>query len=597
MLLAGAWLLAQTKPVFRTGLDIVELDVSVLDKDGHPVLGLTAQDFTVLEEKVSRPIVAFDAVNVEPPVAPPAAWMRDVTPDVDTNSFDNRRLFVIVLDDANIWWDPSPLGGVAALHALRETKVIAKSIIDKLGPQDLASIVFTRDNRYSQDFTGDRTRLLAAVDRFLLGFKADKLYDIYAVKAIRAAAEYLIAVPGRRKALIDISCGPNTSTADLDSAGLEMVKIFEMAQRANVNVHTFYPGCSYGSKRLEFLRVVAEETGGRTNLEHGDSESVVQQVFRETSSYYLLGYQPSDATKIRHVQVLVDRPGVTVNARRMTYPVKVETPERGAPPAKSALAMSGVLPLANLPMRVSAAPFAVPGAKSATVIVVAGVREPGPSSGVNTRGSEEVEVQVRAFTVEGTARGVVAMRAHASSIAGPDGDVVFDVPARIDLAPGRYEIRVGVHSPRVDKDASVYTIVDVPDFSKAPLSLSGIVVHSNAASTADASPAIAALTPLMPTTARDFQLDDDVQTFVRVYQGGGSAPAGVIVRTRILDDHDTVVSAWQRTLPASAFGPGRAADIRDRLRLAPLAPGRYLLTIEASLGSHAARRDVQFSVR
>jgi len=94
-LIAGSALLAQQTPVFHAGVDAIELDVTVVDKDGQPIRGLQQSDFTVLEEKSPRPIVAFDAVNVDPPVVPTAKWMRDVTPDVDTNSFENRRLFVI----------------------------------------------------------------------------------------------------------------------------------------------------------------------------------------------------------------------------------------------------------------------------------------------------------------------------------------------------------------------------------------------------------------------------------------------------------------------------------------------------------------------
>ena len=37
-------------PTFRTGVDAVQLDVSVLDKDRRPVRRLTAADFTVLED-------------------------------------------------------------------------------------------------------------------------------------------------------------------------------------------------------------------------------------------------------------------------------------------------------------------------------------------------------------------------------------------------------------------------------------------------------------------------------------------------------------------------------------------------------------------
>jgi len=55
---------AQQLPTFHTGVDAVQLDVSVLDKDRRPVRGLTAADFTILENGKPRPIVAFSAVEL-----------------------------------------------------------------------------------------------------------------------------------------------------------------------------------------------------------------------------------------------------------------------------------------------------------------------------------------------------------------------------------------------------------------------------------------------------------------------------------------------------------------------------------------------------
>ena len=52
---AGQQLPPVQPPTFRTGVDAVQLDVSVLDKDRRPVRGLTAADFTVLENSKPRP--------------------------------------------------------------------------------------------------------------------------------------------------------------------------------------------------------------------------------------------------------------------------------------------------------------------------------------------------------------------------------------------------------------------------------------------------------------------------------------------------------------------------------------------------------------
>ena len=44
------------QPTFRSGIDVVQVDVSVLDRSRVPVRGLTAADFIVLEDGKPRPI-------------------------------------------------------------------------------------------------------------------------------------------------------------------------------------------------------------------------------------------------------------------------------------------------------------------------------------------------------------------------------------------------------------------------------------------------------------------------------------------------------------------------------------------------------------
>ena len=58
--------------IFRDRIDLVNLDVSVLDKDRRPVRGLKATDFTVLEDGKPQNIMAFLAVDVPEPEPPPA---------------------------------------------------------------------------------------------------------------------------------------------------------------------------------------------------------------------------------------------------------------------------------------------------------------------------------------------------------------------------------------------------------------------------------------------------------------------------------------------------------------------------------------------
>ena len=132
------------------------------DSNHRPVHGLTAADFTVLEDGQPQSIVQFTAVDITDPPPSPTTWLRDVAPDVNDNSITDRRVFVILLDDAMIPADPKMVNA---------TKEMARSLVNRLGPSDLAAVVFTLNNSHAQEFTSDRVRLRAAIDTFAPGFR------------------------------------------------------------------------------------------------------------------------------------------------------------------------------------------------------------------------------------------------------------------------------------------------------------------------------------------------------------------------------------------------------------------------------------------
>src|SRR5579862_3574257 len=173
MAFGGVWAAAapqapalQRPPTFRAGVDIVQVDVSVLDKNRRPVRGLTAADFTILEDGKPQPVVAFSPVDMpDPPAAPVVAgrtitWMRDVAPDVQTNDVASGRLFVLLVDDALIPQDPK---------IVDNARRIARAVVEQLGRGDRVAVVFSQEGHLAQGFTNDRQRLLAAVDRIDAG--------------------------------------------------------------------------------------------------------------------------------------------------------------------------------------------------------------------------------------------------------------------------------------------------------------------------------------------------------------------------------------------------------------------------------------------
>jgi len=176
--------------------------------------------------------------------------------------------------------------------------------------------------------------------------------------------------------------------------------------------------------------------------------------------------------------------------------------------------------------------------------------------------------------------------------------VPIDIPLRFDLAPGRHQLRLAVELSPSGLTGSVFADVEVPDFRKEAVSLSGVVLGEPADPTAGPEDReLDSLVPIRPTVRRTFTRDDHATAFLRVYQGGNKVPVPVALAVRIVDATDTAVLDTTQTLGPDRFDVTRAAECLLDLPLSRLPAGPYLLTFEATLGKRSVRRDVRFTVR
>jgi hypothetical protein len=158
-------------------------------------------------------------------------------------------------------------------------------------------------------------------------------------------------------------------------------------------------------------------------------------------------------------------------------------------------------------------------------------------------------------------------------------------------------VRASAASATSGLSGSVYGYVEVPDFSRDGVSLSGLAINATPAAGAGNLEAIDGLLPFAPTTRRAFATTDRVAAFVRVYQGGHEPAVPVTLVRRVIDTADRPVVEERATLEPEAFAAARSADAHFEIPVGRLAPGRYLLVIEATRGSHSVRRAVPFDVR
>jgi hypothetical protein len=432
---------------------------------------------------------------------------------------------------------------------------------------------------------------------------------------LEKVSNYLAAVPQRRKTLIYLSPGlsiPPVMSADRSPLGQQMLGAIGAAQRANVNFYPIDPcglrptgvpptsGCDPGPK-VEFLQTLAGNTGGKAIINTNDFEPGITQIFRENSSYYLLGYQPTnekaDGT-IRLLDVKVNRPDVEVWTRK-SYIAPKPPPKPGdkpvALPPAAVEALANIFPKPDVPLRVAIASFAQPGKDTATVTITLGVRQPAQAERI----VDDVDLLIATFTREGDARGS-SKEKIALNIPPPRRGTEFtryDLLAAVELKPGQYEMRISAHSAVLDKFGSVYVDVEVPDFAKAPLALSGVVLDATPGVPVAPANALNGIVPIVPTSEREFARFERVNAFVRVSQGGKAPLAPVTMTTRILDARGATTREQTDALAVQQFASARSADVRFPVPLNALAPGDYLLTFEASLGATTARRDVRFRVK
>lgn len=594
-------------PVFRAITNLVQLDVSVLDKNRQPVRGLTAADFTVLEDGKPQRLAAFSAVDVPPHASPTASWLDDIAPDVAVNTVPNRRLVVLVIDDKTV---------AQSLAGIKSAAAAARVVVDNLGPQDLMAVVFSLDNRGAQDFTADRAKLDAAIGRLQPGFGEGSvssiggcLCSVCSIDVLARVAEYLRAVPDRRKAIVYLSAGVPVNFADThswcgDTLRQAVDEVFRQAQIANANIYPvdvrglvvrtpdLYDRYG-GDLNLEYLQTMAHNTGGTPIINDNFPERVVSRVLTETGSYYIIGYVLSNPTKrggYRRLEVKVNRKSVEVRTRRMYY--EPPQPKRSTDPAPppAAIALSEILPARDLPLRATFAPFA--NGRGATVLATVDLE----ATPIVASSPESIDWKFSAFDPEGRPQESVQRTARVTTRA-VEGTVLYSLQSQLDLKPGRHELRFAVHRGESDKSGSVYASLDVPDFASAPLSMSGVAIELQPASGSILGDPIIGIVPVTPTARRDFAASDHVTAFVRVYQGGKPNMADVPVAVTILDVQDRKVFTSGETLAMDSFGTTRATDYRFDLPVSKLTAGEYLLTLDATLGKVTARRDVRFTVR
>jgi VWFA-related protein len=478
------------RPQFKTGVNLVEVDVIVTDRSGRPVKGLGKDDFEVFEDGRPVELASFSAFDL--PEAPENASIP--APDRSGSGYgsneqpEDGRVILVVLDDYHVSFDG---GRIAAVRS------VVRRLIERLGPSDQVAIIATSGRQSMQaEFTADKARLLAAVNNFFpqaefaatgvaerggggltpaaaaagprFGF-INEIKARWAMETMSNAAKALAEIPHRRKAVMLVSQGLSMSLEEIitnPSAGVAsqgMRDFIVTAQRSNVAIYTVDPcglvldqGCSNESR--DNLRSIAEGTGGFAVLNTNAPERGVDRMVAENGTYYLLGYYspapPNDGRRHR-IKVTARRPGVEIRARE-GY-VNSRRADKAQPATGADALAAAPIQTRGLTMRLSAVPVPLAGKPGSGLAIGVYLRSE------DAVGAGNVDFRIIAVDSEGKVR---ARQQFKSTFTLNQGAAArwTRFATRMDLAPGRYQIRLAAAAPS-GVQGSVFTEATVPKFT------------------------------------------------------------------------------------------------------------------------------------
>jgi VWFA-related protein len=497
----------------------------------------------------------------------------------------------------------------------------------------------TRDTRQQGDKIGD-------IDDQERGFQARNALD-----TIRNLATYLGNIRGRRKALVLFSEGIDYDIYDVfgtsqASTILDSTKdLIAAATRANVAIYGVDPrgltlmgddaieiqsfpddtslginqGSLFNELRLsqDSLRVLSDETGGFAVVNQNDFATAFRRIVDDNSSYYVLGYYASNERRdgrYRKIEVrLNNHPGLTVRARKGYVAPRGKAPETKAVPtgpnavsAELKEVMESPLPLPGLPLISTAAVFKGPSPKGTVVLstLVNGASLPFVEKEGTFR--NDLEVLIIASDDKGKTypndRNTVTLNMKPDT-ANRVKATGFRFISSIDLPPGRYQVRVGVRESNTKKAGSNTYDLEVPDFTKDKLVMSGLALTSalsGAAPTVRPKDPLERLLPGPLSAYRDFPQIDELAFFAEIYDNLGKVGHKVqLAATVKAEGGQTVFETKEERDSSELNGSAGGYGFSARVPLKALAPGLYVLRVEASasLGDHfTVNREIVFRV-
>ena len=340
-------------------INYVRVDAIVTDRKGNPVFDLKQDEFRIKEDGKPQAIESFTLVRIDDSVTqqidgPPAREIRSIFEEQREAQRPDVRLFMILLDDYHVRRG-NDMAVRKPLIEFIENQLAPADMVAIMYPlTPVTGLTFTR-NRESlvsaiEHFQGrrfDYKPMNEFEERYAYypAATVEQVRNQVVMTALKGAAIRLGGLREGRKSIIFVSEGfttilppqlndpnaqmpglgnsarraPSAQNSDREefSAQVDMISdmslIFTEMNRNNTSIYAVDPrglapfeydinqavGLQVDRKHLEMgldtLRALADNTDGRAIINRNDLGKGMQQIMRDASGYYLIGYNSAQA--------------------------------------------------------------------------------------------------------------------------------------------------------------------------------------------------------------------------------------------------------------------------------------------------------------
>ncbi len=512
----------------------------------------------------------------------------------------NHRLIVLFFD----------LSSMQIPDLFRALKSAQDFIKAQLTPADLVAIAtYSSDLRVVQDFTNDRDALSRAIKSIQIGqsstlasngsvgeaggtdafgntvvtqdtgnaFTPDETeFNIFntdeKLSALQSLADMLRTIPGRKsvihfssgieqtgvdneaqlQATVDAANRADVSFYTLDARGLLAMPPGGGASSASPSGTAIYTAGAVSSQisslhnSRETLSTLATDTGGRMFTDLNNFAPVFKYVQKENSTYYLIGYTPSNTKadgRFRRIRVeVVEGRGLKVEARPGYYaPVSFRHSSGQQKELQLQEALNSEAPFLGLPLAVETAYFLQP---DGHYYVVLAAKIPGSSIPFHQHSQvhqTQFDFAWRATDshgkVAGALRDTLPVKLNASTYQTVlKGNILYE--GGLVLPPGAYKLKVVARENLTGKIGTFKKSLVLPPVNKTRFELSSVVVSNELskkvptrpergpwAMAAEENPLDSGSLAILPSVTRVVRPSQNLYVYLQSY-GGKSEPAG-----------------------------------------------------------------------